>query len=270
VLRFVGAQGGVVTDALLANADAISLVRGRGNPLESDRAVTGAMLDQAADGGVPTVRAWTPHRQLAFGRRDANADGYDRARAAAESRGFPPRERRVGGRAVAYTGDTVAFAVAVPTNDSRAGVGERYDAAVSAVVDALRSLDVPARPGEPSNSFCPGAHSVQGRGKIAGVAQRVRRDAALVSGIVVVRDHDEIAAVLDPVYDALGVPFDPDSVGSVAQSGRSVGSTAVVDALFDAFCGESRRQSVTAAALLDSETGDRVDGESPSERNRRS
>jgi hypothetical protein len=35
---------------------------------------------------------------------------------------------------------------------------------------------------------------------------------------VVVRDHEEIAGVLDPVYAALDVPFDPESVGSVAKA----------------------------------------------------
>jgi hypothetical protein len=54
---------------------------------------------------------------------------------------------------------------------------------------------------------------------VAGLAQRVRQDAAVVAGVVVVADPAAVATVLDPVYAALGVPFDPDSVGSVAGSG---------------------------------------------------
>ncbi len=74
---------------------------------------------------------------------------------------------------------------------------------------------MPAQRGEPAQSFCPGDYSLQWKGKIAGIAQRVRTGAALVSGVVIVDDHDEIAGVLDPIYAALDVPFDPDSVGSI-------------------------------------------------------
>ncbi|MGQ4554384.1 lipoyl protein ligase domain-containing protein [Halobellus sp. GM3] len=227
------------------------------------------MLDRTADSGVAAVRAWTPHRQVAFGRRDARSDGYDRARSAAESRGYPAIERDVGGRAVAYTGTTVAFGVVVPIADARSGIGTRYDAAVTGVVGALRSLGVPARRGEPDASFCPGAHSVQARGKLSGIAQRVRRDAALVSGIVVVDARDELAAVLDPVYEALGVPFDPESVDSVAAIGGTADSEAVIDALVESFCGELQRRPVAVDSLSDGNGMSRRQGSGSGDRNRR-
>src|SRR6056297_3978474 len=77
--------------------------RGRAGSIAADRDVSRRLLSIAADGD-PAVRVWTPHRQIAFGRRDARREGYDRARAAADKRGFPPIERDVGGRAVAYDG----------------------------------------------------------------------------------------------------------------------------------------------------------------------
>jgi lipoate-protein ligase A len=173
---------------------------------------------------------------VAFGRRDARSEGYEAARAAAETRGFPTVERSVGGRAVAYTGSTVAFAHAVPV-EGRGGIDERYDAATETLLGALRDLGVDARPGEPPDAFCPGAHSIQCDGKLVGIAQRVRQDAALVSGIVVVADEAEIADVLKPVYDALGVAFDPDSVGSVAGAGGPAESERVARAIESAFVG---------------------------------
>ena len=233
----------------------VRVVSGRASTLDTDRTGTDAMLTLTAESGSPTVRAWTPHRHVAFGRRDARSAGYERAKAAAESRGYPAVERSVGGRAVAYTGTTVAFAVAVPTEDNRRGLESRYDAATTAVVRALRSIGVPARRGEPEASFCPGEHSVQACGKISGIAQRIRRETALVAGVVVVDSHDEIASVLAPIYEALDVPFDPDSVGSVARSGGAVAPDAVVDALCDSFCGDRPRRSVSLASLLD-EYGD--------------
>jgi lipoate-protein ligase A len=229
----------------------VRVVRGRADTRDADRDATAAMLDRAGDSGVPAFRAWTPHRQVAFGRRDVRADGYDAARDAAETRGFPAVERSVGGRAVAYTGTTVAFALAVPTDAarSRGGLDDRYDDATTRVVRALRSLGVPARRGEPPDSFCPGDHSVQAHGKLCGLAQRVRREAALVSGVVVVADHDEIAAVLGPVYEALSVPFDPDSVGSVARAGGPADPARVVAALKSAFVGDPDRRVADASSL---------------------
>ncbi|MFB6092213.1 MAG: biotin/lipoate A/B protein ligase family protein [Haloquadratum sp.] len=238
-----------MTESLVADAEQVRVVRGRAATPGADRAVTDRVLEAADEDATPAVRAWTPHRQVAFGRRDTHADGYARARRVADSHGYPVVERRVGGRAVAYTGTTVAFAVAVPIADRRRGIEARYEAATTAVVRALRSVGVPARRGEPAASFCPGDHSVQARGKIAGIAQRVRREAALVSGVVTVADHEAIAAVLDPIYDALEVPFDPDSVGSVARSGGPANSDAVVDALFDALCGDAPRRAADAASF---------------------
>ena len=215
------------------------VIRGRTADRVTDREVTAAMLRETGETGEPAFRAWTPHRQVAFGRRDTRANRYDDAVDAAESRGFPALERSVGGRAVAYTGTTVAFAHAVPLDDARTGLDERYDAATTTVVRALRSLGVPARRGEPPNSFCPGDHSVQAGGKLCGIAQRVRKSSALVSGIVVVTDREEIADVLTPIYEAIGVEFDPDSVGSIDTAGGPGDSDAVCRALESAFVGDT-------------------------------
>lgn len=250
------------------------VLRGRATEsLDADRAATRELLDHTGETGEVGVRAWTPRRQVAFGRRDARTAGYGRAREAAASRAFPPIERSVGGRAVAYTGDTVAFARTEPVEGERTGIGERYARATTDLQIALHRLGIRAREGEPPHSFCPGSHSLQagggpadaalggsdgdvpdaggdwdddgepnngsrgtgtndgGAGKLVGLAQRVTGEAALVAGIVVTRDHGEIASVLDPVYDALGVPFDPGSVGSVARAGGNGDPGAVARAV---------------------------------------
>lgn len=198
------------------------VLRGRADSIDRDRAVTAEMLAEVGETGVPAVRVWQPHRQVAFGRRDANEPGYEAAKLAAEVREFTPVERSVGGRAVAYTGTTLAFARATPVEELRAGISDRYERMTSDVQRALWKVGVPAQRGEPPNSFCPGSHSIQYTGKIAGIAQRVRGDAALCAGVLVVDGHHEIGTVLAKVYDHLDVPFDPDSVGSVERaSGRS-------------------------------------------------
>ncbi|WP_229774156.1 lipoate--protein ligase family protein [Halocalculus aciditolerans] len=185
---------------------------------EAGRAGVAELLALASS-GEPAIRVWRPGRCVAFGRRDTRAAGYEEARAHARVEGFEPVERSVGGRAVAYTASTVAFARADPVEELRAGMNERYARATSAVQRALWHLGVPAEHGEPPESFCPGDHSLQYEGKLVGVAQRVTSEAALASGVLLVDDREEISHVLDGVYRALDAPFDPESVGTVADAG---------------------------------------------------
>jgi octanoyl-[GcvH]:protein N-octanoyltransferase len=215
------------------------VLRGRAGTLAAHRERTAAMLARTAEVGDPAVRVWTPPRHVAFGRREAAESGYDRAVAAARTRGFPTVERRVGGRAVAHTGSTVAFAHAVPVDDARTGLTARYEATTARLRRALATLGVDATAGEPADSFCPGSHSLQCDGKVAGVAQRARSDAALVAGCVVVADREAFVGVLDPVYDAFGQPFDPASVGSVAAVGGPAETDAVAAAIEAAFAGDA-------------------------------
>ncbi|MGM0447913.1 MAG: lipoate--protein ligase family protein [Methanobacteriota archaeon] len=210
----------------------------------ADREPTVDLLVSAA-AGVPAVRVTAPPRQVAFGRRDAREPGFERAKRAARDAGFPPVERDVGGRAVAYTGSTLSFGVALPTGDGRGSIDSRYETATATLRDALRDLGADVVPGEPPAAFCAGDHSLQvsdggdalGGGKIAGLAQRVRADAALVAGVLVVSaaDPGPIARVTGRVYDALDVPFDPDSVGSVADAGGPGDPDAVARAVEAAF-----------------------------------
>ncbi len=212
------------------------VLRGRATDATADRRATRALLEDVVERHEPAIRVWRPHRHVAFGRRDTHRDGYEAARAAAKAHGFPPHERRVGGRAVAYTGTTVSFVRCEPVDDPRSGIERRFERTVSELSVALEQIGVEATPGEPPSAFCPGDHSLSAIGKIVGVAQHVKRGAATVGGVVVVDDHERIGDVLADVYDALELPFDPDSVGSVARAEGETG--AVRDAVEDALVGE--------------------------------
>ena len=223
--------------------------RGRAGSIAADRDVSRRLLSIAADGD-PAVRVWTPHRQIAFGRRDARREGYDRARAAADKRGFPPIERDVGGRAVAYDGaTTLAFARAEPVTDGRTGTTDRYERATAALEQALQNLGLEPSHGEPDDSFCPGTHSLSvnthaGERKVVGIAQRVRSDAALVAGIVLVANRGDLSAVLEAVYDSLGVALAPASVGSIAAAGGPTDPEPVRAAIEDALVGDATTVSI--------------------------
>lgn len=209
--------------------------RGRAETIDADRERTAAVVAHAEREREDTLRVWRPHRQVAFGRRDANADGYELAREAAEERGFPATTRDVGGRAVAFTGSTLAFVHAIPVESARGGIETRYEDATDTLLAALASLGVAASNGEPPDSFCPGSHSLRADGKLAGLAQRITDDVAVVAGVVVVADREQLTSVLGPVYERLGVPFDPASVGSVAGAGGPADPDTVADAVTETF-----------------------------------
>lgn len=229
------------------------LVRGSVSDVVRDRAVTNALVDLASETGESVVRAWTPPRQVAFGRRDTSADGYARAREIAVERGYEPVERAVGGSAVAYTGRTVAFAHAVPLGGGRGGIDRRYRETTDSLVRALDDVGATVSRGEPDRSFCPGDHSIQGSGKIAGIAQRVRKESALVGGCVIVcsADRTSIADVLEPLYAELDIPFDPDSIGSVASAGGPEDERSVIDAIENVLTTGVDPTVVSAAELTD-------------------
>ena len=232
----------------------VLVYRGRANEPAADRAVTADMLTETAETGVPAVRVWQPHRQVAFGRRDTHTEGYESARAAAADRGYQPTERRVGGRAVAYTGRTLSIAYVVPIEDIRRGMCDRYSEASQLLVGALSDLGADVIRGEPSDAYCPGSHSVSSvdaagepSRKLAGVAQRVQSGAALVAACLTVSKADESAlrTVVGPVYRALNVSFDPASVGSVATAGGPDDPAVVRRAVEDALVDDRERTVVT-------------------------
>lgn len=220
------------------------VLRGHAVDPETDAARTQELVASVAESNRSALRVWTPPPVVAFGRRDSNHEGYDRASATANEHGYPTLTRTVGGHAVAFTGNTVAFARVEPVADARTGIQRRYDRTTDAVTTALEEVGVPVTQGEPDGAFCPGTHSLSADGKIAGLAQRVHRDVAVVSGVLLVRDHAPVAEVLEPVYRALDVPFERGAVGSVANAGGPTEPDRVIEALVDALSADPETEWV--------------------------
>jgi lipoate-protein ligase A len=221
----------------------VRIVRGRANTIEQDRERITRLLETVRERRQSAVRVWAPHRQVAFGRRDTRMEGYERARRLCREFGFQPRVRSVGGRAVAYTGSTLAFASLEPVADARSGLDDRYETVISAIASALADLGVETTRGEPPGSFCPGAHSLSADGKVVGIAQRVRKDVAMTAGIAITSEREEITTVLGAVYDALDVPFEPESVGSIERSAqRPLTPDRIRTVIEDALLGERSRE----------------------------
>ncbi len=213
------------------------VVHGAVPDVDQDRAVTARVASLADETGESVIRAWVPPRHLAFGRRDTAREGYTGAREIADTHGYEPVTRRVGGHAVAYTGDMVAFVYGVPTETATSKIHDRYAYVQTQVKHALEATGAGVACGEPDAAFCPGEYSLQAEGKIVGMAQRVTRGTVLVGGCIVVRERDEavLADVLAPIYGALDIPFRPEAVGSLEAAGGPTTPGAVVETLTATF-----------------------------------
>jgi octanoyl-[GcvH]:protein N-octanoyltransferase len=196
----------------------------------------------------PVLRIHRAGSFVAFGKRDVVDPGFLDAVDAARASGFAPIERLAGGRAAVFHPGTLAFSLAVPTDDPRSGITSRFEEISRIMADAFRSLGADARIGAVPGEYCPGAHSVNtdGTRKVMGVGQRIISGAAHVGGVVVVHGGDLIAEVLRPVYDALHVPWDPSTSGDLASSVPGVTVSEVQAAILDQF---EKSQPLTPTAL---------------------
>lgn len=184
-----------------------------------DTAVSRALMLRVAAGELPeTLRLARPGRIVAFGKRDAVADGYAAAVGAARAGGFEAIERLAGGRAAVFHEHTIAFAHAIPDADPRSGVDRRFEATAALLAAAFRGLGLDARVGEVQGEYCPGAHSVNAGGerKVMGVGQRLVSGGVHVGGVVVVDGSAAVRDILVPVYAALGLDWRPETTGALA------------------------------------------------------
>jgi lipoate-protein ligase A len=182
-------------------------------------ALATALLEQVASGRRgPVIRVYRPMPTVAFGRRDSFLAGFERAVGAATSAGFTPAIRSAGGRAAAYHEECLVLDEIVPARDAMADVDARFAAEAESQAQALRGLGIDARVGEVPGEYCPGRFSVNARGqtKLIGAAQRIIGGAWLFSTVVVVDGAARVRAVLEDVYAALDLTWDPASVGSIA------------------------------------------------------
>ena len=121
------------------------------------------------------------------------------------------------------------------------------------ITERARGLGVDARVGEVPGEYCPGAYSVNARGatKLAGIGQRMIRGGAHMGGVVVASGGGEVARVLEPVYRALELDWDPATSGSVADElGREVDAGEIEEAVI----AELAKRYELVDAELDEET----------------
>ncbi|MDN5851460.1 MAG: lipoate--protein ligase family protein [Actinomycetia bacterium] len=233
----------------------IALGAAEGADSTRDVAIANALLRQASRGErAETIRLYRPVADtVAFGRSDVRRAGMSTAVDACRAAEFAPVIRSPGGRAVAYTTDAVALDPICPEPDPGRRMRRRFVEYGERLSGVLRTLGVDARVGEVPGEYCPGAYSVNARGtvKLVGTAQRVVRDAWLFSAVVIVDGTPRLKPALRNVYDALDLPFDTASVGSLRDEVGPIGIDEVEAALRSAYGIDGPLEHVDAHTLAE-------------------
>ena len=214
-------------------------------------ATSRALLDAVRHGEQPdTLRIFRTAPTVVFGPADERSPGLDAAVAAASRAGFASARRVEGGQPIATHEETLCIVLTVRAEDGRARIRERYASLASLLVETLRAFGLDARVGAVPGEFCWGDYSVNvaGRQKVAGLAQRIARDAVQVGAVLIVAEEERLRDVLVPVYRALALECDPITLGSVASLLKTRDS--LLDAVVDQFVSTVRRSTPLEAAAL--------------------
>ena len=229
----------------------MQLVRsGHAGSAALELAVSHALLTRVAAREVPaTLRLYRPGPTVAFGKLDTLRPGYAAAASAARSHGYEPVLRLPGGHAAAYHGESLGIDIVYALDDPVPGTHDRFRSEGERLAGALATLGVDARVGEVPGEYCPGAYSVNARGrvKLIGTAQRLVRGGALLGASIVVGDGAGVRAVLRDVYAALELEWDDATAGAVDEEVPGVTVSTVEEAVIAAY-------SPVEPAALDPET----------------
>jgi lipoate-protein ligase A len=197
-----------------------------------------ALLLRAAARELPSlVRLYRPGPTVAFGKLDTLRPGYPAAAAAARRHGYEPVLRMPGGHAAAYHHQSLGIDVVYAVADPLPGTHDRFRETAERLAGALSELGVDARVGEVPGEYCPGAYSVNARGrvKLVGTAQRIVRGAALVGAMIVVRDGAHVREVLREVYERLDLEWNDATAAAVAEEVPGVSVVEVEEAVLAAY-----------------------------------
>jgi octanoyl-[GcvH]:protein N-octanoyltransferase len=221
-----------------------------------DTALSRAVMLRVAARELPeTLRLARPGAMVAFSKRDIVAPGYQRAVRAARSAGLEAIVRLAGGRAAVFHDGALELAHAVPDQEPRAGIQLRFASTAALIERALHELGVDARVGEVPGEYCPGRYSVNASGarKLAGLGQRVVAGGSHTGAVIVVSGADRVRTALVPVYEALGLGWDPATVGAVEDELSPAGD-GIWERFRDALLSEYARLYDIVEGVLDPET----------------
>ncbi len=163
------------------------------------------------------IRFRRPRPTAAFSPQDTTHPDYERVKKQARTNGFEPIERGTGGRLTMFDEHALAITIISPHVDPHHHTMKRYDIFAGAMAAALVKLGIDARIGELPCEYCPGKFSInaEGRIKLVGIAQRMNRKCIQMGAIIAVERSETACAAIAEAYEAMGLPFDRGTYGSI-------------------------------------------------------
>ena len=170
-------------------------------------------------GGRGALRLYHPRATAAFSRLDSIRPGYEAARSVVHLFGFEPVLRSAGGHLAVYGPGTIAIDLIAAHQNPRITAMTRFVIFARLLADALRNGGLDPVHGPVPGEYCPGSQSISSKGrKIAGLGQRLTRCGYHLGAIVMLQNADDIRMTLQPAYRALGIPFNPATVGAACDA----------------------------------------------------
>ena len=205
-------------------------------PAARDTAISHAILQKVSDGTIQqSLRLYRPANVIAFGPLDATEPGFIKAVAFGRSRGFDCIQRLVGGRAAMFHQGTLAFGVTLVDSQPRSNIEHNYQMVATVLVGALKRLGLESQIGPVKGEYCPGKYSINSRGqfKLAGIGQRLGKNATYVGGVISLQENLVAEEVLIQVYSTLNLELNPSSFGNLNTELPSISYAKLEAAILD-------------------------------------
>ncbi len=170
-------------------------------------------------GDEAILRFRRPRATAAFSPQDTTHPDYEQIKSMARANGFEPVERGTGGRLTMFDEHALAITLIWPHPEPHPHMTKRYEIFSGIIAAALIKLGVDGRVGELPNEYCPGKFSInaEGRIKLVGIAQRMNRRCFQMGAVIAVEQSDKACAAIAEAYQAMGLPFDSGTYGTIQE-----------------------------------------------------
>jgi octanoyl-[GcvH]:protein N-octanoyltransferase len=169
-------------------------------------------------GDEAIFRIRRPRPTAAFSPQDTTHVDYELVKERTKARGFEPIERGTGGRLTLYDEKALCITLIASHAAPHDHMHTRFEILSAAIAHSLQNLGIDARVGELLNEYCPGKYSInaEGRIKLVGIAQRMNQRCYQMGAVVSVTRSDEACAGIAEAYRGMGLHFDPNTYGGIA------------------------------------------------------
>ena len=203
-----------------------------------DTAISHALLQTVSAGEVQqSLRIYQPRNLIAFGPQDTTDPGFIKAVKIGRSQGFECIRRLVGGRAAMFHNGTLAFGLTLTDHQPRENIEKNFQMMATLILRCLGRLGMEAKIGPVTGEYCPGKYSInsQGKFKLAGIGQRLARNATYIGGVICYQQNLIAEEILTKVYSTLNLDLNPNSLGNIQSVLPSVSYNLLEQAILDEF-----------------------------------